>query len=117
MATDCVIISALRPTSVNVRVFLHVRLLVEPLAAVLAGVRPRVRVDEQMRGERGRALECLPAHLALEAFLLSGDKEGILKSVTPELSQFLVSSSGYSNVTFRVRVLWFFWCFQSTPGR
>lgn len=44
-------------TGVNVSVFLHIRLLVESLAAVLAGVRPRVRVDEQVRGESGGALE------------------------------------------------------------
>lgn len=44
-------------TSVNVRVFLHIRLLVEPLAAVLAGVRPRVRVDEQVCGESGGAFK------------------------------------------------------------
>jgi hypothetical protein len=39
-------------TCMNVSVFLHVRLLVEPLAAVLARVRPRVRVDEEVRGQR-----------------------------------------------------------------
>lgn len=67
-------------TGVNVRVFLHIRLLVEPLAAVLAGVRPRVRVDEQVRGESGGALEGFAAHLALEAFFLIKDKS--TKSVT-----------------------------------
>lgn len=46
----------------------------EPLAAVLAGVGPRVRVDEQVRGESGGALEGLATHLALEAFLLIIDK-------------------------------------------
>ena len=40
-----------QPTCVDVRVFLHVRLLVESLAAVLAGVGSRVAVDEQVRGE------------------------------------------------------------------
>lgn len=44
-------------TGVNVRVFLHIRLLVEPLAAELAGVRPGVRVDEQVCGESGGALK------------------------------------------------------------
>lgn len=63
----------------NVRVFLHVRLLVEPLAAVLAGVRPRVRVDEQVRGQSGGALEGFPAHLALKAFFLVKEES---KSVT-----------------------------------
>lgn len=57
-------------TCVNVGVLLHVRLLVEALAAELAGVRPRVRVDEQVGGQRGRALEGLAAHPALEAALL-----------------------------------------------
>ena len=40
-----------QPTCVDVRVFLHVRLLVESLAAVLAGVGSRITVDEQVRGE------------------------------------------------------------------
>lgn len=57
-------------TCVNVRMLLHIRLLVEPLAAVLAGVRPRVRVDEEVRGEGGGALEGFAAHLALKAFFL-----------------------------------------------
>ncbi|KAJ4449542.1 hypothetical protein ANN_00943 [Periplaneta americana] len=47
-------------------VLLHVGLLVEALAAELAGVRSRVRVDEQVRGQRGRALERLAALLALQ---------------------------------------------------
>lgn len=59
-----------RPTCVDVRVLLHVRLLVETLAAELAGVGPRVRVDEQVRGQGGRALEGFAAHPALEAALL-----------------------------------------------
>lgn len=41
------------PTRVYEGVLLHVRLLVEPFVAVLAGVGPCVRVDEQVRGERG----------------------------------------------------------------
>lgn len=53
-------------TGVNVGVLLHVGLLVEALAAVLARVGPRVRVDEQVRGERRGALERLAALLALE---------------------------------------------------
>lgn len=67
-------------TSVNVRVFLHIRLLVEPLAAVLAGVRPRVRVDEQVRGEGGGAFEGFAAHLALEAFFLRVDIHVLLQT-------------------------------------
>lgn len=58
------------PTCVDEGVLLHVRLLVEPLAAVLARIRPRVGVDEQVSGERGGALEALAADLATEAPLL-----------------------------------------------
>lgn len=62
-------------TCVNVRVLLHIRLLVEPLAAVLAGVRPGVWVDEQVRGQGGGALEWFPTHLALKTFFLINDKK------------------------------------------
>lgn len=58
------------PTCVDEGVLLHVRLLVEPLPAVLARIRPRVGMDEQMRGERGGALEALTADFAAEAPLL-----------------------------------------------
>jgi hypothetical protein len=51
---------------VNVGVLLHVGLLVEALPAVLARVGPRVGVDEEVRGERRRALEALSALLALQ---------------------------------------------------
>lgn len=44
-------------TSVYEGVFLHVRLLVEPFATVLAGVGPGVWMYEQMSGEGGGALE------------------------------------------------------------
>lgn len=44
-------------TCVNVGVLLHVRLLMKPFTAILAGVGTGVRVNEQMRGQRGRALE------------------------------------------------------------
>lgn len=60
-------------TRVDVGMLLHVRLLVEALAAELAGIGPRVRVDEQVGGQRGRALEGFAAHLALEAALLPGE--------------------------------------------
>lgn len=60
-------------TRVDVGVLLHVRLLVEALAAELAGVGPRVRVDEQVGGQSGRTLEGFAAHLALEAALLPGE--------------------------------------------
>ena len=56
-------------TCVNVGVFLHVTLLVEPLAAVLAGIRPRVRMNEQMSGQGRRSLEGLPALLALKLLI------------------------------------------------
>jgi hypothetical protein len=42
---------------------------VEALAAELARVRSRVRVDQQVRGESGRALEGLAALFALENLL------------------------------------------------
>ena len=45
---------------------LHVGLLVEPLSAVLARVRPRVRVDQEVGGQRGAPLERLAALLARE---------------------------------------------------
>ena len=50
--------------------FLHVRLLVEALAAVGAGVGAGVAVDEQVGRQRGRPLERLAALRALEALLL-----------------------------------------------
>lgn len=58
------------PTCVDESVLLHVRLLVEPLPAVLARIRPRVRMDEQVRGKRGGALEAFAADFAAEAPLL-----------------------------------------------
>lgn len=57
-------------TCVDVGVFLHVGFLVEPLAAVLAGIRASVRVDQQVCGQGRGAFECLPTHLALETSLL-----------------------------------------------
>ena len=51
-------------------VFLHVRLLMESLTAVLTGVGARVRVDEQVRGQRGRSLEAFATDFAVEAPLL-----------------------------------------------
>ena len=60
----------------NVGVLLHVGLLVEPLAAVLARVRPRVRVDEEVRRQRGAPLEGLAALLARERPLVVVDRSG-----------------------------------------
>jgi hypothetical protein len=59
-------------------VLLHVRLLVEALPTVLAGVGPDVGVDEQMRGQRGRALEAFPADLTVEAPLLWGSQGALV---------------------------------------
>lgn len=53
----------------NVGVFLHIRFLVESLPAVLAGVRPRIGVDQQVGGKCAGPLERLSALLALENFL------------------------------------------------
>ena len=47
-------------------VFLHVGLLVKPFAAVLAWIRTRVGMNEQVRGQGARPLETLAALLALE---------------------------------------------------
>jgi hypothetical protein len=53
-------------TCVDVGVFLHVGFLVEPFAAVLARIRPGVRVDQQVSRQRRRPLERLAALLALD---------------------------------------------------
>jgi hypothetical protein len=52
-------------TCVYVGVLLHVRLLMEAFSTVLAGVRPGVRVDEQVSGKRARPLKAFAALLAL----------------------------------------------------
>ncbi|GFY39916.1 hypothetical protein TNIN_362821 [Trichonephila inaurata madagascariensis] len=57
----------------NIGMFLHVRFLVEPLAAVLARVGPGVRMYEQVSGQGGGPLEGLPALFALEGPLCSMD--------------------------------------------
>ena len=49
-----------------VGVFLHVTLLVEAFAAILARIGPGVGVDEEVGGEGGGALEALAALLARE---------------------------------------------------
>lgn len=48
--------------------FLHVALLVESFATVLAGVGPRVRVYQEMSGQCGASLERLAALFAFERF-------------------------------------------------
>lgn len=50
----------------NVSVLLHVGLLMKALAAVLARVGSRVRVDQQVCGEGGAPLKALAALLALQ---------------------------------------------------
>ena len=65
------ILYVIRPTCVYVCVFLHVRLLVESLAAVLTRIGSRVAVNEKVCGQRGRALEALAALLARESLLVS----------------------------------------------
>ena len=52
-------------TCVNIRVFLHVRLLVEAFAAEVAGVGPGVGVDEEVGGEGAAPLKRLPTLRAL----------------------------------------------------
>lgn len=58
------------PTCMNVSMFLHIRLLVESLSAVLTRIRPRIAVDEQVGGEGGRAFEALSTLFTLETPLL-----------------------------------------------
>lgn len=45
----------------------------EALSTVLAGVGPRVRMDQEVGGQGGRALESLSTHLAFKASLLLGE--------------------------------------------
>jgi len=54
---------------VYVGVLLHVAFLMEPLAAELARIRPRVRVDQKVSAERAGPLEGFAALLALEHLL------------------------------------------------
>lgn len=51
-------------------VFLHVGFLVESLATVLTGIRPCVRVDQEVGGQSGRAFEYLPTFLTLKCSFL-----------------------------------------------
>ena len=69
-------------TCVDEGVLLHVGFLMEALPAVLARVRARVRVDEQVRGQRGRALEAFPADLTVEAPLLRGSQGALADAIT-----------------------------------
>lgn len=65
-------------TCVYVGVFLHIRFLMKSLAAVLAGVRPSIRVNQKMGGQRRGAFESLPAHLALKTSFLRVDVHVLL---------------------------------------
>lgn len=62
-----------RLTSMNVCMLLHVRLLMEPFPAVLAGVRPGVGVDKKVGREGAGPLEGLATLLALEDLLHAVD--------------------------------------------
>ena len=73
----------------NVGVLLHVGLLVEALAAELARVRTRVGVDEQMCGQRGRALEALATLATLEAAL--GAVDGAVLTQTDRVAERLAA--------------------------
>lgn len=55
-------------TSVDVGVLLHVGLLMESLATVLARVGPRVRMNEEVRGQRGAPLERFSALFTAKGF-------------------------------------------------
>lgn len=56
-------------TRMYIRVFLHVALLVEALATVLAGIRSCVGVDQQVSRQGGGAFERLAALFALKGLL------------------------------------------------
>lgn len=72
-----------KPTGVYEGVFLHVRLLVEPFATVLAGIRPGVWMYEQVSGEGGGALEHFSTHWTAKRPLL---KQQALRLRTQECS-------------------------------
>lgn len=55
---------------VDVGVFLHVGFLMEAFPTVLTGIRPRVRVDQQVSGQGRGALEGFTTHFALKASFL-----------------------------------------------
>lgn len=53
----------------DVGMLLHVALLMKPLPAEPARIRPGIAVDQQVRRQRTGPLECLPALFAFEYFL------------------------------------------------
>lgn len=58
----------------NIGVFLHIRFLMEPFSAVLAGVRSGIRVDQQMRRQRARPFKGLTTLLTFEHFFDTMDR-------------------------------------------
>lgn len=70
-----------------VGVLLHVALLVEALATIVAWIRPRVAVDEQVGGQSAGALESLAALLALEHLLHVVHRPGIIWRVVGQISK------------------------------
>jgi hypothetical protein len=81
---------------VDVRVLLHVGLLVESLAAMRAWVWSGVAVDEEVGGEGGGALEALRAQPALEGTFLAMSTHAVLvqtDSVAKHLRQELKQGS------------------------
>lgn len=83
------------PTGVNKRVFLHVGLLVEPFAAVLAGKGPGVRVYEQMCGQGGGALEHFAAHRTVKCPVLTQQTSG----------SYITSVNALGEVRLKINVL------------
>ena len=71
-------ITLIHVTCVNVRVLLHVGLLMKTLAAVLTRIGAGVAVDEQVGGERRRTLEPFAAEVALEAAVLAVGGDAVL---------------------------------------
>lgn len=53
----------------------------EPLATVLTGVGPGVRVNEQVCGQRGRPLEALATDLTVKASFLQRRRKGEEKCI------------------------------------
>lgn len=79
----------------------------EPLSAVLARVRPGVRVDQQVGGKCAGPLERLSALLALEHFLHAVHGPGGRVNVrleTERYSEYASSSALFSFLGFGLRI-------------
>ena len=61
-------------TRVDVGVFLHVRLLVKSLATILARVGTRVRMYQEVSGQRRTALESFATLFAIKGFFAIVDR-------------------------------------------